>query len=70
MWFPINGMSEGIITIMNCLPFRNATVLIQNVLNGISNPFNDFWQPLIIVLAYAIVAFAAVILCFKKKMKA
>ncbi len=70
MWFPIEGMSEGIITVMNCLPFRNATILIQNVLNGISDPFNDFWQPLIIVLAYAIVAFTTAILCFKKKMKA
>ena len=69
MWFPIDGLGEGMITFMNILPFRNATKLIQNVMNGIDNTFNDFVLPLIIVLAYTIVAFVVAIIVFKAKMK-
>jgi hypothetical protein len=54
---------------MNALPFKNATILIQNTLNGINNPFNDFVKPLIIVLIYSILSFVSAILVFKNKMK-
>ena len=69
MWFPIEGLGEGMINFMNCLPFRNATLLIQNTMNGINDTFKDFVLPLIIVLAYTIVVFIIAIIMFKKKMK-
>ena len=68
MWFPVDGMSGGFIKLMNILPFKNATILIQNTLNGINDSFNDFIKPLIIVLGYSIVVFISAILVFKKKM--
>lgn len=69
MWFPIEGLNKGMITFMNCLPFRNATILIQNTMNGISDVFKDFVLPLIIVLAYTVVSFAAAIILFQRKMQ-
>ena len=54
---------------MNCLPFRNATILIQNTINGINDVFREFVLPLIIVLAYTLVSFAVAIILFKRKMK-
>lgn len=70
MWFPTEGLSSGIITLMKVLPFKNATILIQNTLNGIGDSFNDFLLPLIIVLGYTLVVFALAIIIFKNKMKA
>lgn len=69
MWFPTEGLDGAIVTIMKALPFKNATLLVQNTSNGISNGFNDFLLPLIIVLAYTLVFFALAIIVFKKKMK-
>ncbi len=69
MWFPIEGLSEGMITLMNILPFRNATKLVQNTMNGINDVYKDFLIPLIIVLAYTIVSFVLAIVAFKRKMK-
>ena len=70
MWFPIEGLSGGMISFMKVLPFKNATTLIQNTLNGITNTFDDFIYPFIIVLIYTLVAFIAAILVFRSKMKA
>ncbi len=69
MWFPIEGLSEGMITFMNILPFRNATKLVQNTMNGINDAYKDFLIPLIIVLAYTIVSFVLAIVAFRRKMK-
>ena len=69
MWFPLDGLNEGMITFMNLLPFRNATILIQNTMNGINDAFKDFVLPLIIVLAYALVSFVVAIILFRRKMK-
>ena len=69
MWFPIEGLSEGFITFMKILPFKNATMIIQNTLNGINDSFNDFVLPLLIVLAYTIVLFVVAIIVFRNKMK-
>ncbi len=69
MWFPLEGLSEGMITIMNVLPFRNATKIIQNTIVGINDTFNDLVLPLIIVLAYTVAAFIIAIVLFRKKMK-
>ena len=70
MWFPIEGLNGGIITFMNVLPFRNATMLVQNTMIGINDIFKDFVLPLIIVLAYTVVSFVTAIILFRNKMKA
>lgn len=70
MWFPIEGLSGGMVSFMKVLPFKNATQLIQNTLNGIDNTFEGFGYPLIVVLLYTIVAFIVAIAVFKSKMKA
>lgn len=69
MWFPIDGIGDGMITAMRCLPFKNATDLLQNVLNGISDPIHNFWIPLAVVFGYTVVAFAAAVPVFRSKMK-
>lgn len=69
IWFPIDGMSGGFITFMEILPFRNASLLVQNTLIGINDIFNDFFKPLLILLGYIVVAFVIAIILFKKKMK-
>ena len=69
MWFPIEGLNEGIITFMKILPFKNATTIIQNMILGVNNSFDDFILPLLIVLAYTILSFILAILMFKYKMK-
>ncbi len=69
MWFPLEGLNEGMITFMKILPFKNATTIIQNMVLGINNSFNDFILPLLIVLAYTVVAFIVAITVFKYKMK-
>ena len=69
MWFPIEGLSKGMLTFMEVLPFRNATLLIQNTVIGINDFFNDFTKPLLIVLGYTILIFVIAIILFKSKMK-
>ena len=69
MWFPLDGLDGGIITFMNCLPFKNAVDLLQNTLNGIVDPFKDFVLPLLIVLAYSLVVIIIAVVVFKHKMK-
>lgn len=69
MWFPLEGISQGIILVMKILPFRNATLLVQNVITGVGDTFNDFVLPLLIVLAYTVVLFGFAIFAFKKNMK-
>ena len=69
MWFPIDGLGKGVITFMNVLPFRNASMLVQNTMNGIGDLFNDFFLPLIILVAYTVAAFIVAILVFRVKMK-
>ncbi len=69
MWFPIDGLNNGMITFMKVLPFKNATMLIQNMIIGVNDSFNDFILPLLIVLGYTILAFVVAILVFKNKMK-
>lgn len=70
MWFPAEGISKGMVTLMNCLPFKNAVALVQNAVNGVPASFETFWRPLLIVLAYTVPVFALAVFCFNKKMKA
>lgn len=55
--------------VMDYLPFKNATVLIQNTLNGIGNIYNDFFYPLLIVIGYSVMIFMLAIIIYKGKMK-
>ena len=69
MWFPMESLSGGMITVMNVLPFRSATLLVQNTLNGGADGFEDFVKPLLIVLAYTAVMLIAAVLVYKQKMR-
>ncbi len=69
MWFPTEGLSEGMIVFMNVLPFRNATKPVQNAMNGINDVNKDFIIPLVIVPAYTTVSFIPAAAAFKRKMK-
>ena len=69
MWFPTEGLGGGFVGLMKVLPFKNATMLVTNVVNGYSDVFSDVILPLIIVVAYAVVAFTVAIVVFKRKMK-
>ncbi|MBO4217711.1 MAG: ABC transporter permease [Clostridia bacterium] len=69
MWFPVEGLSGGMMTVMNVLPFRNATMLVQNMTNGYSDAFSDVLLPLIIVVAYTAVAFVFAVAAFRRNMK-
>ena len=69
MWFPTEGINPSMVTLMKCLPFKNATDLLRNVINGIGNTFNDLWLPLIITVVYALVVLIIAIAVFKYKMK-
>ncbi len=69
MWFPVSGLDGTMIKIMNILPFKNTTILIQNTLNGVNNISNDFIKPLLIVLFYSLIIFVLSVVVFKNKMK-
>ena len=69
MWFPLEGLGDGMLALMNALPFRNATLLVQNTVNGIGDAFADFWRPLLILLGYTLAAFVSAVLVFRRKMK-
>ena len=69
MWYPIEGLGEGMLAMMNALPFRNATLLVQNVVLGIGDAWGDFVRPLLILLCYTLAAFVSAILLFRRKMK-
>ena len=69
MWFPVEGLDSGFVKIMNYLPFKNATILVQNSLNGITDLKTDFLIPLIIVLIYTLIIFTLAIILYKNKMK-
>lgn len=68
MWFPTEGLNKTMIDIMNILPFKNATMLVQNPLLGINDIFMDFIRPLLMVLVYSIIIFTLSVIIYKKKM--
>ena len=66
MWFPTEGLSGGVLAVMNVLPFKNALLTVQYMLNG----EGEVWKPLLITLAYTVGIFAAAVLVFRSRMKA
>ena len=69
MWFPIEGLGQGMLALMDALPFRNATLLVQNTVLGSGDAWGDFVRPLLILLGYTLAAFVSAILLFRRKMK-
>ena len=69
MWFPIEGMNGAVVTVMKCLPFKNATDAVQNVLLGTDDPMRGIVFPLLIVLAYTLVTLICAVALFKRKME-
>lgn len=69
MWYPVEGLDKTMLDIMDILPFKNATMLVQNTLNGINDYWNDFFKPLVIILVYCVIIFVLAIILFKSKMK-
>ena len=73
MWFPMKSLSGGevtvMVTVMEVLPFRSATLLVQNTLNGGADVFESFVKPLLIVLAYTAAMLVAAVLVYKQKMQ-
>ena len=68
MWFPTQGLNHGFVVAMRCLPFKNATMAVQNALVGAWS-FADLGLPVLVVLAYAVAVFALAILVFRRKMR-
>ncbi|MBO4366177.1 MAG: ABC transporter permease [Clostridia bacterium] len=66
MWFPTEGLSGGFLTVMNVLPFKNALLTVQYMLNG----EGEVWKPLLITLAYTVAIFVAAVLVFRSRMRA
>jgi ABC-2 type transport system permease protein len=66
MWFPVEGLSGGFMTLMKILPFRNASLAAQYALNGDGGVL----VPTLIVLGYTAVIFTVSVFVFGKKMKA
>ena len=69
MWFPIEGLGQGMLALMDALPFRNATLLVQNTVLGSGDAWGDLLRPLLILLGYTLAAFISAILLFWRKMK-
>ena len=69
MWFPIEGLGQGMLNLMNALPFRNATQLVQNAALGFGDPWVDLWRPFLVLLGYTLAAFVGAVLIFRRKMK-
>lgn len=69
MWFPPDGLNDVILTIMRCLPFKNATELMQRALVGFSGA-SDFFVPFAVVLGYTVVVIGGAIFAFARKMRA
>lgn len=66
MWFPTNAMNPTIIKIMDILPFKAATSLLQKVCMG---DFNNILKYIINILIYIIIIYSVGIFVYSKKMK-
>lgn len=71
MWFPVEGMSEGFITFMKVLPFKNVSMLFQNVATPslMAGQFEGIWLPIIIITGYTLLSVVLSCICFLKNSK-
>ena len=68
MWFPVEGLDGAMMTLMEILPFRNASMAVQNVVNGVGG-FDGVGLPILVVIAYMVATFVVAVLAFKAKMQ-
>lgn len=68
MWFPVEGLDGAMMTLMDALPFRNASMVVQNVVNGVGG-FDGVGLPILVVIAYMVATFVVAVLAFKAKMQ-
>lgn len=66
MWFPTNAMSKAIIKVMDILPFKASTSLLQNVCSG---DFNNTFKYIINIMIYILLIYSLGIFVYSKKMK-
>lgn len=69
MWFPLEGISAGFLTAMNCLPFRNGTLLLQHLVNGAEDVAADILRPLGVLAAYTVCVFVISVLVYARAMR-
>ena len=69
MWFPLEGLDPTVVKIMDALPFRNASQFMIHVISGYTDLFSDVIKPMLIVLGYTVVIFAAAIVIYRARMK-
>ena len=68
MWFPLDGLDGGIVTLMKALPFKNAVDLVRSVSLGTWDGAHP--ASLFIVLAYAAAVYALGVFVFGRRMRA
>lgn len=71
MWFTLDTLSKGFNNFIKCLPFRNSSLLLQNLcdISKINNFLTNIGLPLLIVLLYAIIIYSVAVILYNKKMK-
>ena len=69
MWFPLEGLPEGFLTVMGILPFKNISLLLQSIATP-SSSFEDLWRPFLIVAAYTVACAALSCVLFIRNSKA
>ena len=66
MWFPLEGLSESFIKVLEILPFRSSSLLFQNIILGVSE---DIFSSLSILLVYSLLIYGLAIFIFNFKMR-
>lgn len=67
MWFPVEGMSQGFSIFLKVLPFRNVSLLLQNVFYPPT--FESVGVPVLVLFAYVVGIVLLSMVLFRKKMK-
>ena len=66
MWFPLEGLSESFIKVLEILPFRSSSLLFQNIILGVSE---NILSSLSILLIYSLLIYVLAIFIFNLKMR-
>ncbi|MBQ6043345.1 MAG: ABC transporter permease [Clostridia bacterium] len=67
MWYPPEGLSGAFVTLMDVLPFKNATLAVSSVATGDVSVENTL-IPALIVLGYAVAIWIAAVFIYRRKM--
>ena len=66
LWFDTSMVSKFFQTVCNVLPFKHTLDLLKAIQNG---NFTNLLTPILIVLAYTILAYVIAVIVFKRKMR-